>query len=209
MNFLNPTRLVAALSLLLSLSTAHAAMLYHVSVDTSAVNASSGYIDLQFNPGDSSAPAATALLSGFGGSITLLPTVTTDGAVTGVLPGSLTFANSTAFNDVFQSVLFGSNFSFDISFDGDFLNASGSTGTSFVVGLYAADGMTSLLTTDLNGTVLTSELVPGGVVTHTTFAADVLGSPSVVAVTPVPLPAGVWLLLSGLSVLPWWRKRRV
>ncbi len=215
MNYPSITRLVTravvgvTLSLLLSLSTAHADMLYHVNIDTSALNGGSGYIDLQFNSGDSSAPAATALLSGFAGSITLLPSVVNEGDVSGALPATLVFANSTAFNDVFQSVLFGNDFSFDISFGGDFLNAGGSIGTSFALSLYAQDGFTTLLTTDPNGTLLTTELAPGGIVTNTTFAADALGSPSVVAVTPVPLPAALWLLLGGLGVLPWRGKRQL
>ena len=90
-------RFVCAVAVALSLlgifgpGLAHADLVFNISVDTSSLNTQSGFLDLQFNPGDSSAEAATASVNRFqtvGGILSQPATLTGDAA--GSLPGTLT-----------------------------------------------------------------------------------------------------------------------
>lgn len=164
---------------------------YRVTVDTSALASTEGYLNFQFNPADLGAPAAEASILQWLGSTTLLDAPLIEGNVTGSLPGAVTMNNGTAFNDYFHAVQFGEAFSFVVEFSG---NVSPSLlGTSFALALYAADGATPLLTDDISGSLVRFELSSAGI--------DFLSNSSAVQVTPVPLPAAAWLLLSGMAAL--------
>lgn len=190
---------VLALVLLQPYATANAASAYHVSVDTSSLFGGTGFIDMQFNPGDVAAAAAVATVTGFSGDAILSSTVEMDGNTSGALPGSLTFINDTPFNAVLQSVLFGNTFDFTINFSGAYETAQAGSGTRFSLALLDA-GYDTLASVDLAGTILQFELMPGGTLGATTFAADASGAPSVVTVAPIPLPAALPLLVSALAV---------
>jgi hypothetical protein len=178
----------------LGTSAAQAAM-YQVSVDTSSLAGSNGYLDLQLNPADVSAPTATAAISNLQGSLTLLAAADVAGGAGGALPGVVSLNNSSAFNDYFQSVQFGNVFSVILDINGDFLTQPSLLGTSFALSLYAADGINPLLSTDASGALVIFALA-NQAITFQTFA-DTNGTHAA-QVAPVPLPAGVWLLLSGL-----------
>lgn len=178
-------------------SSATFAQSYRVTVDTSALAGATGHVNFQFNPADLLAPDAGASILQWAGSITLLDAPTIEGSVTGSLPETVALNNSTAFNDYFQAVQFGDAFSFVLQFSGNAAVPPSSLGTAFALALYAADAMTPLLTNDISGSILRFELRTDGV-DYQTFGPD--GStPSVVQVSPVPLPAAAWLLLSGLA----------
>lgn len=172
-------------------SSATFAQTFLITVDTSEIAGTNGYVDFQFNPADVSAPGASASISG--GSITLFGAPAIEGSVVGTLPGTVSLLNSTAFNDYFHAVEFGDAFSFQVQFSGDFAVEPSLLATSFALSLYAADAMSPLLTNDVSGSIVRFELASSGV-TFETF------TPSV-QVTPVPLPAAAWLLLSGLTGL--------
>lgn len=164
---------------------------YLVTVDTSELAGSNGYVNFQFNPADLPAPAAEASILQWMGSTTLLDAPLIEGNVSGSLPGAVTLSNGTAFNDYFHAAQFGEAFSFVVQFSG---NVSPSVlGTSFALALYADDAATPLLTDDISGSLVRFELSSEGV--------DFLTSSSAVQVTPVPLPAAAWLLLSGMAAL--------
>lgn len=164
---------------------------YLVTVDTSSLAGTDGYVNFQFNPADLTAPAAEASILQWVGSTTLLDAPLVEGNVTGALPSTVTMNNGTAFNDYFQSAQFGDALSFIVQFSG---NVSPSTlGTSFALALYAADGVTPLLTDDISGSLVRFELSATGI--------DYLANSSAAQVTPVPLPAAAWLLLSGIVTL--------
>lgn len=164
---------------------------YRVTVDTSELAGTDGYVNFQFNPADLEAPAAEASILQWLGSTTLLDAPLIEGNVTGSLPGAVTMNNGTAFNDYFHAAQFGEAFSFVVEFSG---NVSPSLlGTSFALALYAADGATPLLTDDISGSLVRFELSSAGI--------DFLSNSSAVQVTPVPLPAAAWLLLSGMAAL--------
>lgn len=185
---------------------AQAASTYHVSVDSSSLFGNSGFLDLQFNPGDVSAPAATALLSDFAGDATLAPGATVDGSVSGTLPAPLLFGNGAPFDAVLQPVTFGNGFAFTISFDGAYQTTPTGSGTRFSLALLDPN-YSPLATVDPAGTVLQFELVPGGEVDPVTFDADTHGARSIVALNAVPVPAALPLLASGLAVLGLIRRR--
>lgn len=201
-------RTVSVLMLLLTYTSAQAAATYHVSVDSSSLFGNSGFLDLQFNPGDISAPAAAAILSGFSGDATLEPGVMVDGNAAGTLPTPLYFVNDTAFNAVLQPVTFGNAFDFTISFSGAYETTLTGSGTRFSLALLDP-GYNPLATVDPVGTILQFELMPGGGIDATTFDADAVGTPSIVTLTAVPVPAALPLLISGLALLGFMRRRAV
>jgi hypothetical protein len=164
---------------------------YLISVDTTALAGTDGYVNFQFNPADLTAPAAEVSILQWLGSTTLLDAPLVEGNVSGSLPSTVTMNNGTAFNDYFHAAEFGDAFSFVVQFSD---NASPSAlGTSFALALYAADGFTPLLTDDVSGSLVRFELSAEGI--------DYLANSSAVQITPVPLPAAAWLLFSGIVTL--------
>lgn len=208
----HPLVRVAALAWLmlgfLGSEPAHADLSFQVSADTSSLSGQSGYLDFQFNPGDSSALAATATVTNFlslGGILAPAPTLTGD--ATGSLPGTLTLDNGTIFNDAFQGFTFGSGISFTVTLSGPAIsNPSGTVGSAFAFSFYAADGITPLLTTDPNGSVSTVLLNATGTTSVETFPQSPTdNTPAAIVtpagVTPVPEPSSmvVVLLVSSLQ----------
>jgi hypothetical protein len=179
-------------------------VIYHVTVDTSALNGESGYVDFQFNPGDSSAETATATITDFhtvGGS--LVGSAILTGDASGMLPGALTLDNGSAFNDVFQGFTYGSEFSLDVMLSGKALDDPGGTvGSSFALALYAADGFTPLLTTDPNGSVVTINVNADGTTTSETFPQSPTNStPAAVATSAVPEPSSCILCACAMALI--------
>jgi hypothetical protein len=176
---------------------------FRVDLNTSPLAGSSGFVDLQLNPADGLAPSATATVTGAAGDLVLQGAPLIDGAVQGALPGTVTLANGTAFNDYFQTAVFGNSFSFLVDFAGDFLSSLSASGSSFALSLYDDDGVSPLLTTDPSGALLRFDLSAAGI-TFQTFA-DAQGR-TAATVTPqaaAPVPAPTPLLLMGVGLLSW------
>jgi hypothetical protein len=183
--------------------SAHAGLVFNVSVDTSSLSTQSGFLDFQFNPGDSSALAATASVTVFqsvGGSLSQPAQLTGD--ATGSLPGALALQNGTAFNDAFQGFTSGNSFSFTLTLSGPAVDSpGGTTGSSFALSLFAADGVTPLLTTDPNGSVATIDLNANGNATVFTFAQSATDDSPVATVTAagaIPEPSTLVLVLNAI-----------
>lgn len=200
---ISPIRVAAVAWLLLAvlgIKHAHADLIFNVSVDTSSLNGQSGFLDFQFNPGDSSALSATATVTDFqttGGVLAQPDLLTGDAA--GSLPGTLILNNSTVYNDAFQGFTCGNGFAFTLTLSGPAIDTpSGTVGSAFALSLYAADGITSLLTTDPNGSVATIFLNANATASAETFPQSPTDSTPAATVTvanAVPEPSTLTLAL--------------
>jgi hypothetical protein len=173
---------------------------YDVSINTTDLSGTSGYLYLQYlsvNGADS-----TATVSGFatdGVPAANSSTEVIDGsAVTGTLPGTVVFANTNGTNDYNHAITFGSIISFLLSLNNLGAGEEGGSNT-FSLGLFQDElGEMPLLTVD--GTLFTVSLMNNGSVT-----SEILASQA--SANPVPVPAAVWLLGSGLAGLVGFRKK--
>jgi len=177
---------------------AGAATSYHAVIDTTGL-AGGGWLDIQFNPGSLPAVGATATLThfngAFGSDFELI-------GGSGNLASGFTLNNAQQFNDLFHALNLGGKISFDVSFDGAFAGTPGPVGTTFSVGLLAADQSSYLGRPGCNAalgdncSLFQIELTPPGGLTLT------LPSGSIASVTAaVPEPGSYALLLAGLGLL--------
>jgi hypothetical protein len=179
---------------ILTPESAYADLIFNFSVDTSSLSGQNGFLDFQFNPGDSSALSANATVTLFQttGGILQQPALLT-GDASGSLPGTLTLDNGTVYNDAFQGLIFGNSFAFTLTLSGPAIDTPGGTvGSAFALSLYAADGITPLLTTDPNGSIATIDLNSNGTGTPESFPqspTDNTPAASVTALGAVPEPS--------------------
>jgi hypothetical protein len=171
---------------------------FKIDVDTSPLSGSNGFLDLQLNPSDGSAPRAIANVGSLLGSISLTGAPATTGDVIGALPGTVALANSAAFNDYFQPVQFGTSFSLLVDFADDFLTQPSFSSSVFALSLYDSTGASPLLTTDPTGSLALFQLDFDGITFQTFPVAPGAISAAQVSPTAVPLPATAWLFLLGL-----------
>ncbi len=191
--------------IMLAASSAFASLGYEVTVDTSSLIGQSGYLYLQYDP--LNAVASTANVSGFVTDGTLGAQDTVDvvngTAVTGSLPGSVTFANTNGINDYNHAITFGNSLSFLVSFASTPGTPAGGVST-FSLGIFGdAFGLNPLLNTNggnYAGTVAMINLQNDG-----STSTQILDSST--TATPTPVPAAVWLLGSGLMGLVGLRRR--
>lgn len=175
---------------------ASATTLMHVHLDTTALNGD-GWLDMQFNPGMDSAPSAMASISNFSGMLNDAELPQIAGDVSGILPSTLVFHNSSFFNDFFQAVHFGGNFDFNVEFSGAFFDAISDIGTTFSVSLYGNDQVSILGNADAAGSLLNFELTPASAFTLGSVTSNIVDS-SIVSLSEVSEPPMLILMLGGL-----------
>lgn len=196
-----------AIALLSAFENANADTQYHVVVDSKGLSGL-GFLDLQFNPGNDGATAAAARISNFSGLLDNSVAPQFFGSVSGALPGSLKFANSGSYNDVFQGVQLGGKFSFNISFSGDFFNNPGDVGSAFALSMYAADGATALGNGDVNtASLLTFDLAPSSNGSYGVVNTMVFDN-AMISLSPVPEPSQWAMMAGGLLALGAIARRR-
>lgn len=189
--------LMAVLVLACSTGAALAGPTYHVSIDTSAFAATPGAIGFYLSR-QVGAPQSTATLSNFAGAFGA--TVVADGDISGAIPGSVVFGSTDGESFLAQAASFGSLFSFDVEFGGDFASTTSSLASLFGIALFNAD-LTAYLgaQTDL----IVFNLIPMVGVTVDTFA-DIAS----VSATAVPEPSELVLMLTGLAMMGFVVRRR-
>ncbi len=208
-NFKITRQALAAFALCAVAAHAAAGNVYHVEINTTQLTGS-GWLDLQFNPGNDTAPAAVASLSHFVGQLgSDAPQIAGDvNGSLGNVGSQVSFANTTTYNDLFQSVRFGQRLSFDVSFSGSFLNSNNtSVGSSFGVALYGSDQVTVLGNGDANsGSLLTFQLLSTG--SPVGNISSVVYDPTLINVSAVPEASEWMMMVAGLGVLGALARRR-
>jgi hypothetical protein len=147
---------------------------YHVTVDTSSLRGTSGFLDFQFNPGAVPGTQAATL------------------SVSGLPGGPLALTNTGPLNEAKVPFTYGSDLSFDVRITGDAVTFphSGPFGSTFALQLLGADSATPQATIDPGGAVLRLAVNPDGTTTATTFTAgDRVAAAVLATVTDAPLQA--------------------
>ena len=199
--FQNLAPLCAAVALsMFAVTAAEAGVIYHVTVDTSSVSGTTGFLDFQFNPGNATSQPATAVISGFTGGTFGAPSTTGD--VSGTLPATTTFVNDTALNEEFIGYTYSSNFSFVLTLGGAAItspNGTATAGTTFGLGLYD-NSQNPILTnqTTTTGFAGQVDINLNGTTTATSFPSSSGGAPTVVTFTAAPEPATMLAIALGL-----------
>lgn len=199
----------AALALALSAcaSLASAASVFQIEIDTSslvAANGNTGWIDLQFNPGNGGTPYAQVSLwnfVGFGDAAS----AQVAGNVSGSLAGGYVIGNNDAsgYNDLFHAVNFGGKVGFTVSFSGDLDPAAAGLGSAFSLSLLNNDTFAPLGTTDFGGALVVLNWNSLGNVTASALTNEIGTS-----VSAVP-EAETWLMLgAGLALVGGLARRR-
>ena len=204
MNFMKIKLLVIAL-IMFAASSAFASLGYDVTVDTSSLIGTTGYLYLEYTTGNNNTATSTATVQNFASDGTLGATVVStipNGGkyVTGTLPGAVSFTsgNSDAeTSDYTQAITFGNSLYFNVLLP---TGAATTAGSNLSLWLSAnADGSGPLKTID--GMLLDISLNADG--TATAVVAD-----AGTTANPTPIPAAAWLLGSGLMGLVGLRRRK-
>lgn len=197
-------------ALMVMASTASASVTYNVQIDTSSISLTTGWLDIQFNPGAVSWQEAYADITVFTTDGTLLTSASPlspelIGDVSGTLPGTLTFHNSTSYNDYFQRLAFGSFIDFSVIFHGPAVDSPDSgffSGSTFALALYADDMSTALIST---APLFQLDINVGGAIVPTINAPAEVELELVSAT--VPEPSGLLLCGAALAALAIRRRR--
>src|SRR5271165_6076682 len=173
---------------------------YQVTVNTSSVAGTSGSFDFQFNPGPLITQAASLDILAFGGNGSLVGAPFLTGNVVGALPGTLTFQNSTAFNDYFQGFTYGSSLTFDVHLYGPALtspNGTATSGSTFAFSMFGDPaGTMPVLTTDTtDGFAFLINVNLDGTTTVLNYSLE-----TTVVPVPVPEPNALGVMLTGMAI---------
>jgi hypothetical protein len=165
-----------ALGLCFAAGASGSPITYNLTVNTSSISGTAGSLDFNFNPGLLVTQVASLQILNFSSNGTLTGNPAVIGHASGALPGMLTFDNTTAFNDYFQTFSFGSTLSFDVSLFGPALSSPdgvSTSGSAFAFSMFSDPaGTEPVLTTDttngfayvvninLDGTTVVSNFIP-------------------------------------------------
>ena len=191
-------KLLVIAAIMFAASAASASLsTYAVSIDTSSLIGTSGALDFQFNPANSTGfTTATAGISGFTGGTLSSPVLTGDGS--GTLPSSVTLNNTTQYNDYFTNYTFGNSIKFNLSL-------SGALGNSFTFSMFSdAAGSSPALTSDTtDGYALRLDINQNGNAITNNIPTNISSS-----VTPTPIPPSMLLFASGLSGMFFMKRKK-
>lgn len=175
----------SAVAALLLAPTVLADVAYQVTINTSPVSGTAGFLDFQFNPANPASQPITAQILSFTSDGFLSGAPITLGSVVGVLPGPVTFTNNAALNDYFQGLTYRNTISFLLLLSGPGINSpvANNAGSTFGIGLYDSSQQ-PILTNQGSITGFAGQVdILNGIVTTTAFPTQTNG-PSVVTFTP-------------------------
>jgi hypothetical protein len=205
-------KLLVIAVIMFAASSAFASLSYNVSVDTSTLIGTSGYLYFQLNPNNSNLSDATAFVTSFATDGTLGATApgVYGGNVSGTLPATVSFDNGygagstlSSINDYNHAITFGNTLSFHLDLT-QVLNNPATDGSTFTLSMFNdAMGTTGLLTS--TGTELSLILNSDGTATLDQTPGNIATQADV---TSTPIPAAAWLLSSGLMGLAGLRRRK-
>ncbi|WP_036168799.1 NF038129 family PEP-CTERM protein [Massilia sp. 9096] len=197
---MNLKKILSRSLLALALSASGAAFAgpaYHVSLDTSTLGSGTAFLDLGLaNFADSA--SVTATLSHFTGAFGEYSAygAGSSGSVGGTV---MLHTNDTGWSDLFQGILLGGSFGFDVSFD---TSATGNS-ASFVAQLYNGD-KTGFL--GVEGNLLEIDLMPGQA--DMVSPANAFASVTPAATSAVPEPSTLLSMVTGVGLLGFGLRRR-
>jgi|RhiMetdeSRZDD1v2_1073273.scaffolds.fasta_scaffold67797_2 hypothetical protein len=198
------TRLVpCAFALLFALGLGPArteAATIQVTVDTSALSGTSASLSWDLTDGDPGA-STTAIITGFStnGSFDASQATST-GGVSGSLPGPVTITDTDFFNSLLQPLTLGTSVSFTV----DMTTAASGQGVPDTLAFFllTADGLASLVATDLVGDALVTLEADGTAGGHLGVAGETEPVVAVSATRTTAVPAPAALLLLAAALLP-------
>ena len=195
--------LLCIATLFFATAVASASTTYDVTVDTSSITGDSGSLDFQFNPGPFVTQSASLQLSNFTSDGSLAGVEQLTGDVSGALPGTVTFDNGSAYNDYFDGFTFGTTLSFDVSFFGPAISSPdgvSTSGSTFAFSMFSdAGGTIPVLTSDPSGLGIAAQINVN--LDGSTTVIDNSTETGVAAVSAVPEPSSLLLMMTGLTGL--------
>jgi hypothetical protein len=195
------TALAVASCLLFAQALSASPIVYLVTVNTSPIAGTSGYLDFGFSAG-ADAQLASAAITQFSTTGTLVGAPVTLGDVAGALPNPLTIANDQVINDYNQQFTFGNIITFALALNGPALSAPNGTSTSgseFGMIMFDNSNTVPLLSAAPGGFAFTVDVNLDGTTTVTTYSPDGAGlQPPAATLQGTPEPAT--LLFAGLGL---------
>ncbi|MDB5907771.1 MAG: hypothetical protein JWP34_1885 [Massilia sp.] len=174
---------------------------YHVAVNTAGLSGT-GSLDMFLGSG-TSALALTATLSNFSANFGAV-----DPAFSGdytVEPGgSFSLVNGSGYNDLTRFLNLGGTASFDVAFSGAFIDAAGSEGGLFTVGLYDENG--NFVGNPLG--IASIELVATSPTAFNIAFEPGLASVTAITASAVPEPSALLMMMTGLGLVGFIARRR-
>jgi hypothetical protein len=104
-----------------------------ITVNTSSLQGTSGYMDFQFNPGNTPFDAASATITNFTTDGTLGAALPNIGDVSGALPGQVVINNTDALNEYTQGLIYGSFFDLTVNLTTPTVSGTATGGSSFTL----------------------------------------------------------------------------